>query len=554
MSDAPRLVLRAIEKHFGGVQALRGADFSAVAGEIHGLCGENGAGKSTLLKVLGGVHPHGSFRGEVAIDGQQRHLRGPQEARAAGVAIVHQELLLVPEMSVADNLFLGLEPAPSPRPPAAAPVAPSAPAGGLLSWVDPLLIEARARALLARYPLAAGLDPTALVSTLGVGLRQVVEIVRALAQDARILVLDEPTAALTEDESRRLLSLLRALAAAGTTCIYVSHRLDEIFAVCHRVTVLRDGRTVGTVATAEATPGQVVSMMVGREVTAGGPAAQPALAPGRPPALEVIDLTLVPHAQGASRPPTLSGISLQVRAGEVVAVCGAMGSGRTALLGTLFGLARGHLSGQVRIAGVPVSPTDPAAAIAAGLALLPEDRKGQGLVLGMTVAENLCLLPPPGASLLGLVDPLDELVAVRRRVAELHVRGVAADGSTEVAALSGGNQQKVALGKWLARSDDAFPVVLLLDEPTRGVDVGAREELYSLIEALCARGAAVLLASSDLQEVQRLAHRILVLRAGRLVGDLGASAPIADIVHLSTGALGTSPPPDAPPSAARSSL
>jgi ABC-type sugar transport system ATPase subunit len=523
-----------VEKSFGGVKALQGAALDAGEGEILGLCGENGAGKSTLLKVLSGVYPHGSYRGEVRVGGVVQRLRGTVDAQRAGIAMVHQELMLVPELSVAENLLLGREPM-------------------RFGLIDAPALEAKARAMLQRFGFGDEIDPTAPVGALGIGLQQIVEIVRALSYEGRVLVLDEPTAALTGREADRLMAWLRGLKAGGTTCVYVSHRMDEVFSLCDRITVLRDGRTAGTRVTAETTAGEVIALMVGRAIEAKPSGAAPAPSEARP-ALELVDLRVgLPGSKKKGAWPAagerlaVGGVSLAVREGEVVALAGAMGSGRTAILSTLFGCALGAVAGEIRIAGEPAAIDSPRAAIARGLALLPEDRKGRGLVLDMTVAQNLALpwLASPevmGAwARAGLVDGAAESLMSGRRIAELRIRG---DAAAQVSTLSGGNQQKVVLGKWLERP----PRVLLLDEPTRGVDVGAREEIYGILAELTRRGVAVLLASSDLLEVLRLAHRILVLRHGRVAGELdAASASEQAIVHLSTGA-GAAENPQAPTS------
>ena len=535
------LELVAIDKSFGGVHALAGADLAARPGEILGLCGENGAGKSTILKILSGVYPATSYGGRVQVRGEQRRFMTTRDAEEAGIAIVHQELMLVPELSVAANFALGRENGGKTR------------FGGLLGLVglvDDDAIEAHARTLLAKFGVERDIDPSAPVGVLGIGLQQVVEIVRALAQDAKILILDEPTAALTGKETDRLMEWLRGLRDAGTTCIYVSHRMDEIFTICDRITVLRDGKTVGTVDAKTTAADDVVAMMVGRTIGGKDARAIALAGDGSPtPVLELRDLSVrlpgiaieATDGGGSASPEdrvrafAVEKVSLSIQPGEVVAVCGAMGSGRTALLSTVFGCAEHGYTGSIRIRGSEVMLTSPRDAIAEGIALVPEDRKGRGLVLGMSVGNNLTL--PPLRSMLaralewiGLVDDEQEELLAKKRIEELHVRGTA---GVEVATLSGGNQQKVVIGKWL----EMAPNLLLLDEPTRGVDVGAREEIYALLGALAKSGTAVLLASSDLPEVLRLAHRILVLRHGKVVAELdGPTATQEMIVTIATGA------------------
>jgi len=507
--------LTGIDKRFGGVRALRGVDVAVNPGEIMGLCGENGAGKSTLIKILAGVHPADSYQGVVRVGGEERRFFNPVDAQRAGIAVVHQELVLVPELSVAQNLLLGREPR-------------------RFGLVDDTQLEVLARELLERFGFARYIDPARPVAELGIGLQQVVEIIRALSQDAKILVLDEPTAALTVQETDQLLAWLRRLREQGTTCVYVSHRLDEVFDVCDRISVLRDGRSVATVVASESSANEVVRLMVGREVEHGQSSAPPSAQ--AVPALELRGFhVLRAKASGGVR-YAVEDVSLSVAEGEIVAVCGAMGSGRTALLSSLFGCAHAGTLGEVRVGGAAVTPSSPREAIAHGIALVPEDRRGLGLVVGMTVAENLALPSLTSSDVMGasarvgLVDASAEAKLAERRIAELGIRGAP---SSLVATLSGGNQQKVVLGKWLERP----PKVLLLDEPTRGVDVGAREEIYAILERLAAKGVAILFASSDLVEVLRLAQRLIVLRQGRIAGEMpAAGASEAAIVELSTGA------------------
>jgi ABC-type sugar transport system ATPase subunit len=535
MSPSPILQLVGVEKNFGGVRALRGANLEARPGEIMGVCGENGAGKSTLLKLLGGVYPFGSYGGDVLLGGATQRFAGPADARAAGIAVVHQELSLVPELTVAQNLLLGCEPR-------------------RFGLVDETKLETVAREQVRRFGFGDQIDVTKRVGELGVGLKQMVEIVRALKEDARILVLDEPTAALTAREADLLLGWLGSLREreareareTSATCVYVSHRLGEIFRICDRITVLRDGRTAATFVTRETTPEEVVAAMVGR-TTGASPRPRPRLCASRPvpdvmgvpsarPILAVSNVSVRRAGVGRAvrRPFAVEGVSLSLAAGDVVALAGAMGSGRTALLSSLFGCARAGMTGQVAIDGVKVRLDSPRTAIDHGIAFVPEDRKGAGLVLGMTVAQNLAI--PSLASVermgtrarLGLVDPVAERQLAERRIEAHRIRG---EASSVVGELSGGNQQKVVLGKWL----ETRPKVLLLDEPTRGVDVGAREEIYALLEGLAAEGVAILFASSDLTEVFRLAHRIIILCDGCVVREIDSAATTQEeVVQLST--------------------
>jgi ABC-type sugar transport system ATPase subunit len=522
MSGANSTVeLRRIGKQFPGVRALHDVSLAighAGPGEVLGLVGENGAGKSTLIKILGGVYPAGTFKGEVLVGGRVQTFRSTRDARKAGIAVVHQELSLVPAMSVAENLLLGREPS-------------------RFGLVDAAMTEAKARELLVGVlgDEADQIDLRAPVGDLGVGLQQTLEIARALGDKARLIVLDEPTAALTEAESEKLFALIRARRDAGTSFIYISHRLGEIAALSDRIAILRDGELVGLCDAKTTTEQEVVTLMTGDHEAldrARGRARVSARDADAMPVLEV-DHLCVAHPTRVDR-VVVDDLSFTVAPGEVVALAGAMGSGRTATLAALFGTARRGTSGTVRVDGKPARLTSPSAAIAAGFAYVPEDRKALGLVLGLSVADNLALSALGRMSRLGIVDGarVEQAALSRLRDLSIKVPGLGA----EVATLSGGNQQKVVIGKWL----ELAPRVLLLDEPTRGVDVGAKAEIYALIEELTSRGHAVVLASSDLPEVVRLADRVLVLREGKLAGTLEHDqiSQLA-IMQLAVGSAGT---------------
>jgi ABC-type sugar transport system ATPase subunit len=529
----PIVELRRIGKQFPGVRALHdvslaigagGALDSRGPGEVLGLVGENGAGKSTLIKILGGVYPAGSYQGEVVVGGRVQAFRSTRDARKAGIAVVHQELSLVPAMSVGENLLLGREPS-------------------RFGLVDAGLTEARARELLAGVlgDDARAIDLRAPVDQLGVGMQQTLEIARALGENARLIVLDEPTAALTEAESERLFALIRARRALGTSFIYISHRLGEIEALCDRVAILRDGELVGLRDIATTTEQEIVTLMTG-DNEALDRARQRARARTRDaaaaPVLEVEHLR-VAHPTRIDR-VVVDDLSFTVAPGEVVALAGAMGAGRTATLAALFGTARRGMTGTIKVDGKPVRLRTPGDAIAAGFAYVPEDRKALGLVLGLSVSDNLALSALGRMSRLGVVDGarVEQAALSRLRDLSIKVPGLGA----EVATLSGGNQQKVVIGKWL----ELAPRVLLLDEPTRGVDVGAKAEIYALIEELTARGHAVVLASSDLPEVVRLADRVLVLREGSLAGTLvGDTISQLAIMQLAVGTVAAAPAQEA---------
>ena len=500
------------------MQALDGVDLEIRAGEIHALCGENGAGKSTLIKILGGVLPFGSFQGEIESGGRPCRFRGPRDSLAAGIRIIFQELALAPDLSVAENVFLGREYARGPG-------------------LERERMQAEAARRLALLGLE-GLDPAAPVRSLPVGLRQMVEIARALGPTGaesgsagRILILDEPTSALSQREAEALLAVLARLKSGRLGILYVSHKLEEVFASADRISVLRNGRGMGVLPRAEATPARIISLMVGRALEEVFPPLPPAPDPAAAPALRVRDWTVPSSAN--REVDLLAGVSFELRRGEILGLAGLMGAGRTELVESLFGLGPAGCRGSVEREGAPYAPAGPARAVARGLALVPEDRRRHGLWLEKSIRENVsgaCLARPTRLARLGVIDGDAEARLAADSVRELGVKAPHAE--FPAGQLSGGNQQKVVLAKWLA----ADPRVLFLDDPTRGVDVGAKAEIYRLIGSLAARGLAIILISSELDEVLRLSHRILVLRRGRIAGEFpGGTADKETILAASAG-------------------
>ncbi|MFN2482553.1 MAG: sugar ABC transporter ATP-binding protein [Pyrinomonadaceae bacterium] len=501
---SPFLEMRDITKSFPGVRALDGVSFSLRRGEVHALVGENGAGKSTLMKILGGVYPHGSYGGEVLVEGAGQRFAGVHDAGGAGVAVIFQELSLVKEMTVGENIFLGREPR----------------RFGVVRWEE---LYRRASRLLEDLHLKV--DARAPVRDLGIGQQQLVEIAKALSQDARILVLDEPTAALTGSEVETLFRILERLRERGVGMIYISHKLDEVFRISDRVTVLRDGRTVGTAATGEWDEPSVIARMVGREVGDIFPVADHAHGEV---AFEARDVVVEdPNAAGKR---IVDGVSFRVARGEVLGVAGLMGAGRSDLLMALFGAHAGRVSGEILVGGERASIRNPRDAIRHGLGFVTEDRKRFGLVLDQTILSNMTLAGLKKLSGRFVTDTDAEAAAGGRAMKELRVK--ANSVFTVAGTLSGGNQQKVVLAKWLLTN----PQVLFLDEPTRGIDVGAKQELYAQINRLAREGLAIVLVSSELPEVLGLSDRVLVLHEGKLTGEFTrATATPESVMACATG-------------------
>jgi ribose transport system ATP-binding protein len=502
MSPSPPLLdVRGLTKSFPGVRALDGVSLQAAAGEVLAVVGENGAGKSTLMKILAGVYQPDA--GEVLLDGQAVRFTGVRDALNHGIVLIHQELNLADNLSVTANLFLGRERV----------------RGGPLGWLDRHTMTSEAAALLTRV----GLDvpPSRPVGELPIGQQQLVEIARALAQSARIIIMDEPTSSLSQKETDTLFGVIAELKRAGVTVLYISHRLAEVQEVADRVTVLRDGRNAGELSREQISHAAIVRLMVGRDLKQFYARRHAAADISKPIRLEV---RRVRYAGGPAAP-----VSFMVRAGEIVGLAGLVGAGRTELAEALFGL-RPLVAGDVLLDGRPARIRSPRSAIRRGLLLAPEDRRLHGLILPDSVEHNLSLPNLDMLSILRLVVRRREAALARTLVDRLRVKTPRL--TQPVGLLSGGNQQKVALGKWLARK----PVVLVLDEPTRGVDVGARGEIYALMDQLATDGVAILMISSDLEEVLGMSDRVLVLHQGRLAGELGRGELSEEsVMHLATG-------------------
>jgi ribose transport system ATP-binding protein len=466
--------VRGVSKEFPGVQALMGIDLDLRGGEVHAIVGENGAGKSTLMKILAGIYQPDA--GSLLVDGRTVHISSPRHAMALGIGMIHQELNLAPNLSVAENIFLGRAPM----------------RFGLVDWRR---LDLQTRSLLDR--LAIDLDGRAAVEDLSVARQQMVEIAKALSLNARVIIMDEPTSALTERETATLFRIIGRLKAEGVAVAYISHRLEEIFRVADRVTVLRDGRLVSSSRVADTTPAQLISLMVGRELTALFP--KESVEVGGP-VLEVRRL---------SRAGVLHDVSFVLHQREILGLAGLVGAGRTELVRAIFGVDPID-GGEVLIDGKVVKIHGPREAIQLGLGFVTEDRKLHGLVLGMTVRENATLASLANIGRFGFIDFARERAMAADYVRQLDIRTPTVE--QEVNNLSGGNQQKVVVAKWLATR----PRILILDEPTRGIDVGAKAEVHALMSRLAAAGVSILMISSELPEILGMSDRILVVRQGRI--------------------------------------
>ena len=486
------LEMRNITKTFPGVKALENVNLDVRRSEIHAIVGENGAGKSTLMKVLSGVYPYGTYEGELVYEGEECFFKGIHDSEKRGLVIIHQELALVPLLSITENMFLGNE-------------------HSTLGMIDWNANEKRTRELLQKVGLNE--DPSTKITNMGTGKQQLVEIAKALSKDVRLLILDEPTASLSEKDSQTLLALLRELRGQGISCILISHKLNEVRAVADRVTVIRDGHSIETLSAEDITEDRIISSMVGRPLESRFPPRSPKIGDI---VFEVKDWSVY-HPIHTDR-QVIKGIDLNVRRGEVVGIAGLMGSGRTEFAMSVFGRSYGrHITGEVLLNGKPVDTRSVSRVVRQGIAYVTEDRKTFGLNLIADIKNNTTLANLRAVSTAGVIDDMAEMKVANDYRGRTNIRSSSVYQLT--GNLSGGNQQKVVLSKWLF----ANPDVLILDEPTRGIDVGAKYEIYTIINELAAEGKAIIVISSEMPELLGISDRIYVLNEGRMVGEMAAS-------------------------------
>ncbi|MFD1849552.1 sugar ABC transporter ATP-binding protein [Oceanobacillus bengalensis] len=489
------ITMENIHKAFGANKVLEGVDFTLEPGEVHALMGENGAGKSTLMNILTGLFPQNE--GKITIDGKQIQFKDSKEAERAGLAFIRQELNIWPQMTVLENLFIGRE---------------KRNAFGVLKEKE---MKTLAEAIFSRLDISIPLDKEA--GACSVGEQQMIEIAKALMLDAEVIIMDEPTAALTDREIEKLFKIMKELTASGVSLVYISHRMEEIFAICDRITVMRDGVSVATSFIKDTNFDEIVKQMVGRELEDRYPARNPKYG------------EVVMEVSGLTRKGVFEDISFSVKEGEILGVSGLMGAGRTEIMRAIFGLD-GFDSGEVKIGGKPISIKNPACAANEGLAFITEDRKDEGLVLDFSIRENIALTNLKSFSPNGIVKNKDETAFVKLMVERLKIKTESQE--TPAGNLSGGNQQKVVIAKWVGTS----PKVLIMDEPTRGIDVGAKREIYNLMNELTERGLAIIMVSSDLPEVLGMSDRILVIHEGKVSGELRSEEATQEkIMTFATG-------------------
>lgn len=491
----PALELIAVAKSFGAVVALSDGELRLDSGSIHALVGENGAGKSTLVKIIAGLYR--PDRGEYLLDGRAVDFHTTAQAKDAGVAVIYQEPTLFPDLTVAENIFVGRQPR------------------GRLGLIDRSAMRAQSRELFAQ--LGVPIDPDRLAEGLSIADQQIIEIAKAISMDARVLIMDEPTAALSGVEVERLFTVARSLRDRGAAILFISHRFDEVFALCDRITVMRDGQYIATHATGDTTVDAIVREMVGRDIAQLFPKV----------AAPIGDTVL--RVTGLSSAGVFRDVSFEVRAGEIVAFSGLVGAGRTEIARAVFGIDR-YDSGTVELLGRPLRPGDPMASIDAGIAFVPEDRRKQGLVMDLSVARNATLTLRHALARFGIISGAREHHEAAIWTTRLQVKGGL---DAEVSTLSGGNQQKVVLAKWLATE----PKLLIVDEPTRGIDIGTKAEVHRLLSDLAGRGIAIIMISSELPEVLGMADRVIVVREGAITAQLDrAEATPESVMRAATAA------------------
>lgn len=479
-----------IIKEFPGVKALNKVSFTLEKGEVHALCGENGAGKSTLIKVLSGIHPSGSYSGFLEVDGKKVDFKNIADSEKAGIAVIYQELALVEELTVAENIFLGAEPK-----------------KGL--WIDWNTLYAESNRLMEVFQL--NINSSLKVEQLGIGQKQMVEIVKALRKNSKILILDEPTAALSEKEVKKLLSIIKQLKEKGIACVYISHKLDEVFDISNRITVLRDGQSIKTLNTKETNDKEIVHLMVNRKLDDFYP--KRVSKRGK----EILSIENVSVNFSESNKSNLKNISFKVYEGEVLGIGGLMGSGRTELLMTIIGANKSETEGKITLENESILPINPSGALEKGIILVPEDRKKQGLILHNSISFNLSLSHLKNFVKNGLLNKELETNENKSFFTKLKIKAPSLEVNAD--SLSGGNQQKIVLGKALMTN----PKVILLDEPTRGIDIGAKVEVYELINQLTEAGKTVILVSSELPELIGMSDRIIMLNEGSIGGEFNSS-------------------------------
>ncbi|ADL41469.1 ABC transporter related [Caldicellulosiruptor obsidiansis OB47] len=493
-----------ITKEFPGVKALDDVTFKVKKGEIHALVGENGAGKSTLMKILSGVYPYGTYSGDIFIEGKKQHFRNIKDSEHAGVAIIYQELTLVKGMTVGENIFLGREPV----------------VNGIINWNK---VYADSKKLFEKLNIE--IDVYEKVENLGIGQQQMVEIAKAISKDSKILILDEPTAALTESETKQLFRILKDLKNHGVTCIYISHRLEEIFEIADTVTVLRDGKTISTDPISALTEDEIIRRMVGRELTQRFPKVPHK---AKRTIMEVRNFSV--YDKDNPEKKIIDNVSFEIKEGEILGISGLMGAGRTELFMSIFGAYPGRKEGEIWLDGKKIEINNPREAIEHGICYLSEDRKRYGLVLMMDIKDNILLPNYQKFANGGIINIPKSLSTALDYVGKLRIK--IASPFQRVENLSGGNQQKVIIAKWLL----ANPKVLILDEPTRGIDVGAKFEIYNLMNQFVEHGVGIVMISSELPEILGMSDRILVMQKGKIAGELMADEATQEkIMTLATG-------------------